>query len=814
MAEQTYRIRKVAVLGAGIMGLGIAAHLANAGVPSVLFDIVPRDLPEGGDRRILARKGIESAQKAKPAAFFVPERAELITPANYDDDGALLADCDLIIEVVVEYLPIKQKVYQWVATHRRAGSIVASNTSGIPLADMAANMPEELRQHFVITHFFNPVRYMRLLEVVSGPDTLPAVTAAVAAFGEVKLGKGIVFAKDTPNFVANRLGTAGIGIVARHMADSGLSVEEVDEVFGQAMGRPKLGIFALGDLVGLDTLKHTLDNVYEGCPDDERRDLFQPPGWLLQMIEEGALGNKTNKGFYQRTEARDAKGRRITLVRDLATGAYAPRTFPKVASAQKAKGRKGNPGAALKALLGGDDAGAKLARTATMELLIYAANRIPEIADSLVELDRAMCWGFNWDMGPFEAWDALGVAELAIDMEAAGLTVPAWVKAMLAAGRESFYARDASGAQTWWDGQKGAAVPLSSDGKLFLSDVTAAKGTVAKNGSAQLVDIGDGVLCLSLTNPEQMNALNEDLFALYSQGLDALEAGAWEALVVAAQNAPYGQFRPSVGPNGNAFCAGANLMMVGMLAMQQEWGKLEETIKGMEDLVRRAQYSPRPVVAAPFGLVLGGGLEVAMQTAAVQTTGEVYMGLVEAGMGLLPAGGGCKEVLRRMLGHIPKGVSYDPNPYVQSAVMNSGLVKVSTSAEEARQMGYLRPSDQLSMDADRLLADAKNLALGLVKAGYTPPQPTRFKLPGASGRSPIELRLYELNLGGHATDHDVRVGRQIAHVLTGGDIPSGTWVDEQHILDLEREGFLSLLGEQKTLDRIQHFLMSGKVLRN
>jgi len=813
MAEHNYAIRKVAVLGAGVMGQGIAAHLANAGIPSVLFDIVPRDLPEGGDRRILARDGIKKATKLRPAAFFSKSLAGLVTPANYDDDGALLGECDLIIEVVVEYLPIKKKVYQWVADNRRAGSIVTSNTSGIPLAEMADGMPDEMRAHFAITHFFNPVRYMRLLEIVGGPDTSPAAIQALSDFGEKQLGKGIVVAKDTPNFVANRIGTAGIGSVAKHMARIGMTIEEVDAVFGQAMGRPKLGVFALGDLVGLDTLQHTLNNVYDGCPDDEQRDLFIPPTWLKEMVEEKALGNKVGKGFYQRTKERDAKGRRITLARNLETGEYAPRAFPKLDSVTAAKKIKGRPGAATKALISGDDKAAQLAWAVIADSLIYSANRIPEIADTVVDIDNAMRWGFNWDLGPFEGWDAIGVADSVARMKADGLSVPAAVEAMLAAGRESFYVRDDSGALTYWDLLSGESKPVEEPERLYLSDVVASKGVVKKNGSAALVDIGDGVLCLSLTNPSQMNAINDELGSMLSAGLDQLEDGQWEAMVIAAQPHARGQFRPSVGPNGNAFCAGANLMVVGMLAMQQQWDQLDAMIKGLQDQLKRVQYCARPVVAAPFGLVLGGGLEMAMQTAGVQTTGEVYMGLVEAGMGLLPAGGGCKEMLRRTLGQIPKQVDYDPNAFIQAVFLNMGLAKVSTSSEEAFEMGYLRPSDRISMDADRLLFDAKQLALGL-SHGYQPPRETTFKVPGPSGRSPIELRLYELQHGGFASEHDVRVARQIAHVLTGGDVPSNTVVTEQHILDLEREGFLSLLGEQKTLDRIMYFLQNNKPLRN
>ncbi len=820
-----FEIKRVAVLGSGVMGQGIAAHLANAGIPSLLFDLTA----EGDDPRAVARANIKNAAKLKPAAFFTPELAELITPCHFDmiggdhdsDDSALLASCDWIIEVVVERLDIKRGTFAWVEKFRREGSLVSSNTSGISLAAMSEGMSEELKAHFVVTHFFNPVRYMRLLEIVSGPDTDEAAVEALVDFCERKLGKGVVYAKDTPNFIANRIGTFGIGSVSRHMERLGMSIEEVDTVFGPVMGRPKLGVFGLGDLVGLDTLVHVLANVYENCPDDERREDFKPAPWLLRMVEEGALGNKTKKGFYQRTRQRDAKGRRITLARNLETGEYAPRSFPKFKSVSKAKSKlKINPLTAVKALLAGDDKAAEIAWAVTADSLIYTANRVPEIADDIVNVDRAMRWGFNWDTGPFEAWDILGVAETVARMEAEGREVTPWVKAMLAAGRERFYARNEAGALTYWDpATEGAKLVPQRESWITFSGIRASGGQVAKNTDAELLDLGDGVLCLSLTNPAEMNALNQNLFSMYDRALTELEEGKWEALVIGAQNHPSGTFRPSVGPNGNAFCAGANLMMVGMMAAQGQWDQLEATVKGMQDLLMRAQYCPRPVVTAPFGLALGGGLELSMQAAACQTTGEVYMGLVEAGMGLLPAGGGCKEMLKRYLGDIPRPVAeafnYDPNAFIQTIILNMLSPEgVSTSAEIAREKRYIRPTDRVSLDADALIYDAKRLALGLVAGGYEPPKKSKFKLPGPSGRSAIELQLYQFQQGGFASAHDALVGKKIAHVLTGGDIPTNTWVDEQHILDLEREGFVSLCGEPKTQERIQVFLTTGKLHRN
>ncbi len=790
-------IQKVAVLGAGVMGQGIAAHLANAGVPSVLFDIVPKDLPDGAPRSKLAIDGIKNATKLKPAAFYKPSLASFITPANYEDDGALLGECDLIIEAVVENLKIKNIVFDWVEKNRKAGSIVATNTSGLSLEAMGAEMSDDMRKHFLVMHFFNPVRYMRLLELVVGPDTLPDVAEAVAEFGRAKMGKGIVFGKDTPNFIANRVGTFGMVSVFHHMAAFGLSIEAVDAVFGPAMGRPKSAVFRTADLVGNDTLAHVLETVHDGCPDDEHRDRFVVPAWLQRMVDEGATGDKAGHGFYKKT--RDASGKRLILARNLETGEYAPADKPRFDSLGKARNQETAAGK-VRAVLGGDDAAAKFAWAVTADTLIYSANRIPEIADDIVNIDRSMRWGFGWDMGPFESWDAIGVADSVARMKADGLTVPTWVDDMLASGRESFYARDAQGRPTYWDALTGQSkrVP-QSDAWLILKDLKAQEKVVAYNPSAELYDLGDGVLGLSFRT--KMNALDDGIIELAVRALDELDEGKWEGLVIGNQG-------------GTAFSAGANIMMVAMNAMQGNWDALSEMISALQNTLQRAKYSSRPVVTAPWGLTLGGGCEVSMHSAHTQASGELYMGLVEVGVGLIPAGGGCKEMLARYLGDIPEGTEYDPNPFVQAAYKNIALAKVSMSAEEARGMRYLRTSDRLTLDPDQLIHDAKQTVLGLRKMGWTPPPKRRFKLPGASGRAAIELFLYGMHEGGYATDHDVTVGKRLAHVMTGGDVPSGTWFDEDQILDLEREAFLGLCGEQKTIDRIQHMLMKGKPLRN
>ncbi len=789
-----YEIKRVAVLGAGVMGQGIAAHLANAGIPSVLFDIVP----QGAEPRSkLAIDGIANATKLKPAAFYTKKDAAMITPANYEDDAALLAGCDLIIEVVVENLNIKKKVFGWVAEHRRAGSIVASNTSGLSLADMSAVMEPELAQHFLVMHFFNPVRYMRLLELVGCEATLPQVMAAVARFGEQTLGKGIIYGKDTPNFVANRIGVYGIASVFKHMQALELTIEEVDAVFGKPMGRPKSAVFRTADLVGIDTLVHVLDTVHDGCPDDEGRAYFVPPAWLKDMVAQGALGDKTKGGFYKKT--RDEAGKRVILARDWLSGEYAPKDKPRFASIGAARGSD-DAGRSMKTMVYSKDKGAALAWACTADTLIYAANRIPEIADDIVNIDRAMRWGFAWDLGPFESWDAIGLVKSVKKMEAEGRAVPAWVTEMIAGGRKSFYAFE-DGRHTYYCPLEKTVKPVPfSDRWFFVKDLKRDKKVVLKkNMSAHLMEMGDGVLLLEFHS--KMNALDADIISLYSHALDLLDAEKYEGLVVGNQG-------------GNAFCAGANLFMVGMAAATQQWGMLEKVVADLQDVCQRAKYSQRPVVTAPWGLVLGGGCEVAMQCAHTQASGETYIGLVEVGVGVIPAGGGCKEMLARYMGDIPEGTEYDPNPFVQAAYKNIAMAQVAVSAEEGRQMRYLRPSDRISLDPDALIQDARNVVMGLRTAGYKPPRRRRFKVPGPTGRAAIELFLYQMHQGGWATDHDMVVGKKLAWVMTGGDRPFGAWATEADILDLEREAFLSLCGHPDTQARIQHMLQTGKPLRN
>jgi 3-hydroxyacyl-CoA dehydrogenase len=795
MAKGTTPIRKVAVLGAGVMGSGIAAHLANAGIPSILFDIVPKDAGTSPQaRNALAIKGIEFAKKQKPAPFFKPELASLITPANFEDHGALLKDCDWIVEVVTERLDIKSKVYAWVAEHRAPGSIVSSNTSGIRLADMAASMPQEMREHFVITHFFNPVRYMRLLEVVGGPETRPGVAERLAAFGADALGKGVVIAKDTPNFVANRIGVFGMISAFRAIERSGLTVEQVDAIMGPAIGRPNTAFFRLCDLVGLDTLGHVIANIHEFAPSDEKRDWFVVPEVVAKLVAAGATGNKAGVGFYKKA------GRKEFHVLDLKTHEYRPvdkesTRFPSLGAAKKAE----TPAEKLAAVVWADDAAAKFAWETTADTLIYAANRIPEIADDVVQIDNAMKWGFAWDLGVFESWDALGVRRSVERMKAEGLAVPAWVEDMLAKGRESFYERDADGTLTYWS-RDGRSVPVARNPRhLFLADQKAKKKALERNPSAGLHDLGDGILLVEFTG--KMNAIDDGVAAVYGKALDLLDADAYDGLVIGNEGK-------------TAFCAGANLLMVLMAASQGEWKQIEEMVDGLQQMLQRAKYNRKPVIAAPHGMTLGGGAEIGMQCSVTVGTGELYMGLVEVGVGLIPGAGGCKELVTRYTGDLPADVALDVNPLVQRVFERIAMAKVATSGEEARAWGYLRPTDVLELDVDARIQTAKRLARGLADGGYRPPAPRTVPAAGENCRAALEAFLFGMAQGGFATPHDLTVGKALAKVVTGGDVPAGTRVTEQQLLDLEREAFLSLCGEEKTRERMAHFLQTGKPLRN
>jgi len=800
----TARIRKVAVIGAGTMGRAIAAHLANASIPSLLLDIVPRDLTDDEQKKGLTlespevrnripRMGLELAKKDKPAAFLDLARAGLIEIGNTEDHLERIGDCDWIIEAALERLDIKRAIFSRVAAARKPGSIVSSNTSGIPIRDIlgADGIDDEFREHFLVTHFFNPVRYMRLLELVPGDATNPAIMDAFSDFGARILGKGIVVGKDTPNFIANRIGVFGFMDAMRAMVEAEMDLTTVDAIAGQPMARPKSGVFRLGDMVGLDVLMHVADNVYDGCPDDEERDAFVPPAWLKKMVENGWLGSKTGQGFYKKVKT--AAGKQI-LQLDVNTMEYVER--PKVRFPSTGKARNiDDSGKRMKTVIEGDDPAAKFAWRSLSRGLCYAARRIPEIADDVVTIDNAMRWGFGWDLGPFESWDAIGLEASIERMESDGLSVPEVARQAAAAG--GFYSF-ADSRPTYFDVGANAQQPIvHPTGTIILKDAKDAGKLVKKNLSASLIDIGDDVLCLEFHS--KMNSLDDDIIKLMDEALDVAERD-FRGLVI-ANDAPH-------------FSAGANVMLVLMAAKQQKWDDIEKIVDALQSANQRLRFAKVPTIAAPSGVALGGGAEVVMGAARVRAHAETYMGLVEIGVGLIPAGGGCKEMIRRLTAGIPDGVQVDTFNFVRKAFENIGMAKVATGAEEARKFGFLTDADQITLGRGRLIHDAKSDVIALSEAGYRAPLPATVPVAGPGAKANLLVGLDEWGRTGVITAHEVTIAGKLAHVLTGGGAPNGARVSEQHLLDLEREAFVSLCGEEKTQERIQHFLLKGKPLRN
>ncbi|HYY58427.1 MAG TPA: 3-hydroxyacyl-CoA dehydrogenase NAD-binding domain-containing protein [Pyrinomonadaceae bacterium] len=799
------RIEKAAVLGAGTMGAQIAAHLANARIPTLLLDISPRELtPEEQARGLalesrevrnrIARGGLEAAKKAKPAAFFTPELAALVSTGNFDDDMAQLKDCDLIIEAVVENLEIKRKLYERVEQYRRAGSIVASNTSGIPLRQLAEGRSEDFRAHFLGLHFFNPPRYMHLVELIRTEWTKPEVSCAVYGFLDQRLGKGVVTAKDRPNFIANRIGTFGAMDTIRTMLADGYSIEEVDKMTGQAMGRPKTATFRTFDLVGLDVFTHVVKNLYEALPEDEEREAFIAPEFLTGMIGRGILGNKTKGGFYKKQKGE--KQEIWTL--DVASLEYRPSEKVKLPALDMAKNIEATP-ERIKALVWGKDrAGAFLWKTVSRTLR-YAANRIPEIADTVVEVDRAMRWGFNWELGVFEVWDAIGVEESVARMREEGHAIPENVQRMLDAGATSFYKTE-QGRRLYFDFAAGEYVPVAEQpGVTILKSVKERAGVIKKNAGASLVDLGDGVACLEFHS--KMNAIGGDTLQMLKHALGEVEKN-FVGLVV--------------GNQGVNFCVGANLMLMLLEAQEENWEELDMMARVFQNATMSLRYSSKPVMVAPFQMTFGGGCEMVLHADRVRAAAETYIGLVEVGVGIIPAGGGTKEMLVRAMDSIPANMTdADPFPFVKRAFETIALAKVATSAEEARFLGFLGEDDSVSMNTDRLINDAKQEVLALASTGYVAPRP-RTDIPalGLSALSTLKLGIHQMKRGGFISDHDALIGEKLARILTGGDLNHPTRVSEQYLLDLEREAFLSLAGERKTQERIAHMLKSGKPLRN
>ena len=798
-----YQIRKAAVFGAGVMGAAIAAHLANVGIPSLLLDIVPPDA--GRDRDRVARTGLERAINARPAAFYSKKAARLVTVGNIEDDLGELANVDWIIEAVVERLDIKRSLYVKVEQVLTPGTIITSNTSGLPAHLLTEGRSEAFRRNFLITHFFNPVRYMRLLELVPGVDTAPELMRFMQKFSTEVLGKGVVLCKDTPNFIANRIGVYGSLSTLYRALNEGYTVGEVDTILGPSMGRPRSAVFRTGDLSGLDTLANVASNLYENAPGDEQREIFRVPEFVQEMIQRGWLGEKSGQGFYKRIKS--PTGESTILELNLKTFEYEPQQkvrFPSLGAARNID----DPVKRVLTILAADDRAGQLARETTADSLIYAANHTPEIADSIVAVDEAIRWGFNFDMGSFEMWDVLlqhpDILQKVL-LEGTGTqALPELVQRVKDKGEGTFYI-GASGNRQFFDFHTDTYKPVPTpEGALSLAAAKASNKVIRDNGSASLIDLGDGVACLEFHT--KMNTIDEGIIEMLRYSVEEGQK----------------QFRAVVMNNDAAdFSAGANVMLVLMGAKAGQWDMIEAALTGLQQAHQLLKYSSIPVIAAPSGRALGGGCEIIMHANHVRAHAESYLGLVEVGVGLIPAGGGCKELLVRL------GATVDDQkarktggPFTPSrrAFETIAFATVSTSAAEAQELRFLRKSDAITVNRDLLLRDAKADALRLADAResgqWRPAQPPMLLLPGPGARLVLEQQIENLLLTGKVSEHDAVIGRHLARVVTGGECSPVIPVTEQHVLDLEREAFLALAGMEKSQDRMQAILMSGKPLRN
>jgi 3-hydroxyacyl-CoA dehydrogenase len=803
-------IQKAVVLGAGTMGARIAAHFANAGLPCILLDIVPPDLkPDAppSERNRFARNGLEVAKKSRPAAFFSAALAEKISIGNFEDDLARCAEADWIIEVVAENLEIKRKLLSSVAQFRKPGAIVTTNTSGLPVHLIAEGLPEEFQQHWAGTHFFNPPRYLKLVEIIPGPKTSAAVLETLGDFCDRRLGKGVVVAKDTPNFIANRIGTFSMLNALRLMGELGMTVEEVDACTGPAVGWPKSATFRTADIVGLDVLVHVVRNIYETAPNDESRERYKVPVLVEEMAKRGWLGDKTGQGFYKKVKG---EGEKEILTLDVQSMDYRPRQKAKFGSLESGKAiddtrqrLRGLMGPILEGQKG--DQAQQFLWGALSETCLYAARRVPEISDNIVDVDRAMRWGFGWELGPFEIVDALGLSAFAAQVQKEGRPLPALIEKVQATGRQSFY-ESGNGATTVFDlGASGTKKVEEAAGILILKALKDANREVERNSGASLVDLGDGVVCCEFH--AKMNAIGADLIAMIHKGLKRLETD-FDAMVIANQAVN--------------FSVGANLMLVLVGAQEQEWDELHMAVKQFQNINLAIKYAKKPVVAAPQGMALGGGCEVSLHAARIHSAAEAYVGLVETGVGLIPGGGGTKEMLIRANENAAGGEDLDLFHALKPIFENVAMAKVGTSAEECRELGYFRREDRYSMNTQRLVADAKETALGLARSGWKPlaaswqegAQTTQVKVLGEQFLAGAKLAIHMLLRGGYASEYDAAVARKLANILAGGPLSSPQLVSEQYVLDLEREAFVSLCGEKKTQERIAHTLKTGKPLRN
>ncbi len=791
------QIKKAAVLGSGVMGSGIAAHLANIGIPTLLLDIAPRELTDAEKakgltledkavRNRISEGNRQKLLKQKPAPLTSKNNIALVEAGNFEDDMERLKDVDWIIEVVVENLAIKKQVFEKVDQSRKPGSIVSSNTSGISVEAMSEGRSEDFQKHFLGTHFFNPPRYLKLLEVIPTKNTSSEVLSFMKQFGEDVLGKGVVEAKDTPNFIANRIGTYGLLITVQEMLKGGYSIGEVDSITGPLIGRPKSATFRTLDVVGLDTFIHVANNVYDQV-DGKEKEVFEVPGFMKVMQEKGWLGSKSGQGFFLK------KGKEI-LELNPESLEYGLRKKLKTASTELSKQEKGTPGK-LKALVYSDDRAGQLLWNILSPALLYSAQLLGEIADDVTAIDKAMKWGFGWELGPFETWDAIGVGKSVQKMEDAGEEVPAWVKDMLEKGFDSFY-KEEEGKQYFY--HNGEYRLIEENPKAInLKQIKKQKGVIKKNTGASLIDLGDGVALLEFHS--QSNAIGLDIIQMINFAVDEVEKN-YKGLVI--------------GNQGKNFCVGANLGMILMEAQDDNIYELDMVVRQFQNAMMKIKYSAKPVVAAPFGMTLGGGAEVCLPAAHIQASSETYMGLVEVGVGLIPGGSGNKELYIKHLKNMPNGVEFDLQKVANKVFESIAMAKVSTSGEEARDNNFLNLADGISVNGDHLLYDAKQAVLALHKKGYKPPVRKKVPVVGETGYATLLLGAQAMLYSGYISEHDLKIAKKLAYVIAGGKVPYGTEVDEQYLLDLEREAFLSLVAEPKSQQRMQHMLLKGKPLRN
>ncbi|HLS36112.1 MAG TPA: 3-hydroxyacyl-CoA dehydrogenase NAD-binding domain-containing protein [Bacillota bacterium] len=801
----SFNIKKAVVLGSGIMGSGIAAHLANVGIETLMLDLIPKELTDEEKQKGLtledavvcnriAAQNKQALLKQNPSPLTTKKNLDLITVGNFEDDMDKVAEADWVIEVVVENLDIKKQVYSQVDEHYKEGTIVSSNTSGISVEAMIEDCSEELKNHFLGTHFFNPPRYLKLLEIIPTKDTLPEVLEFMKAFGENVLGKGVVEAKDTPNFIGNRIGTYGLLITVEEMLSSGLKVGEIDSITGTLIGRPRSATFRTLDLVGLDTFAHVANNVYEQVTGEEK-EVFKIPDFMEKMLENKWFGEKTRKGFYERVRGEDGS---IIYEIDPETFEFSKQSKLETPAVQQAKQQRGSLNR-LKALVyAKEDKAGDFLWTVMKRTFLYAAELVGEISDDIVAIDQAMKWGFGWEYGPFESWDGIGVAESVERMKEEGETIPEWIEKMLEEGHTSFYT-DKDFVDYYFDHESLKYEKVETNERdIDLQKQKDVHGVVKKNAGASLIDLGDDVLGLEFHS--QSNAIGLDIIQLINQAIDEVETKDYRGLVI--------------GNEGRNFCVGANLGLMLMEAQDFNFFELELVVRQFQNMAMNIKYAEKPVVVAPFQMTLGGGAEVSLPGAAVQAQMETYMGLVEFGVGLIPGGGGTKELYLKILRNFADEVDVDLHKVANHVFETIAMAKVSTSAEEAKELGFLDNNDRISVHPDHLLYDAKQRVIELSEAGYQAPKREKIPVVGDAGYGAMLLGAKSLQFGGYASEHDVKIAEKLAYVLSGGRIREGTEIDEQVMLDLEREAFLSLIGEPLTQQRMQHMLVKGKPLRN